>query len=104
MPIYVYEVVLPDGSGGEQFEVIQPMSEAALTKHPETGSPSLLFSNHDFVIEAKANATHKAIAGPVAWYASGNPSPLMIRIRAAATLGSSGASVLPGGSRPRLFS
>ena len=21
MPLYVYEVVLPDGSGGEQFEV-----------------------------------------------------------------------------------
>src|SRR5262245_22347990 len=39
MPLYVYEVVLPDGSGGEQFEVFQRMSEAALTKHPETGEP-----------------------------------------------------------------
>jgi hypothetical protein len=39
MPIYVYEVVLPDGSGGEQFEVLQSMSEAALTTHPETGEP-----------------------------------------------------------------
>jgi hypothetical protein len=39
MPIYVYEVVLPDGTGGEQFEVIQPMSAAALTAHPETGEP-----------------------------------------------------------------
>ena len=27
MPLYVYEVVLPDGSGGEQFEVIQKMAE-----------------------------------------------------------------------------
>ncbi len=39
MPIYVYEVVLPDGSAGEQFEVIQPMSAAALTAHPDTGEP-----------------------------------------------------------------
>jgi hypothetical protein len=39
MPIYVYEKVLPDGSGGEQFEVIQPMSAAALTAHPDTGEP-----------------------------------------------------------------
>jgi hypothetical protein len=39
MPLYVYEVVLPDGSGGEQFEVLQSMSEAALTAHPETGEP-----------------------------------------------------------------
>jgi hypothetical protein len=35
----VYEVVLPDGSGGEQFEVLQKMSDAPLTKHPETGEP-----------------------------------------------------------------
>ena len=39
MPLYVYEVVLPDGSGGEQFEVLQKMSDAALTRHPETGEP-----------------------------------------------------------------
>ena len=39
MPIYVYEVVLPDGEGGEQFEVLQSMSESALTVHPETGEP-----------------------------------------------------------------
>ena len=39
MPIYVYEEVLPDGGGGEQFEVIQPMSAAALTVHPDTGKP-----------------------------------------------------------------
>ena len=39
MPLYVYEVVLPDGTGGEQFEVLQKMSDAALTKHPETGEP-----------------------------------------------------------------
>ena len=39
MPLYVYEVVLPDGSGGEQFEVLQKMADAPLTKHPETGEP-----------------------------------------------------------------
>jgi hypothetical protein len=39
MPLYVYEVVLPDGTGGEQFEVLQKMADAALTAHPETGEP-----------------------------------------------------------------
>jgi hypothetical protein len=39
MPIYVYEVVLPDGTGGEQFEVFQKMADDPLTKHPETGEP-----------------------------------------------------------------
>ncbi len=39
MPLYVYEFVLPDGSGGEQFELLQKMSDAALTKHPDTGKP-----------------------------------------------------------------
>lgn len=39
MPLYLYEVVRPDGSAGEQFEVLQKMSDAALTKHPETGEP-----------------------------------------------------------------
>jgi len=39
MPLYVYEVVLPDGSGGEQFEVLQKMADAPLAKHPETGEP-----------------------------------------------------------------
>ena len=39
MPIYVYEVVLTDGEAGQVFEVMQKMSEAPLTKHPETGQP-----------------------------------------------------------------
>ena len=39
MPLYVYEVVLSDGTGGEQFEVLQKMSDDPLTKHPETGEP-----------------------------------------------------------------
>lgn len=39
MPLYVYEVVLADGSGGEQFEVFQKMSDDALTAHPESGEP-----------------------------------------------------------------
>jgi hypothetical protein len=39
MPLYVYEVVLPDGSGGEQFEVFQKMADEPLTKHPDTGKP-----------------------------------------------------------------
>ena len=39
MPTYVYEVVLPDGHGGEQFEVTQPITESPLAEHPETGQP-----------------------------------------------------------------
>jgi hypothetical protein len=39
MPLYVYEVVLPDGSTGEQFEVMHKMADEPLTTHPETGEP-----------------------------------------------------------------
>jgi len=39
MPLYVYEVVLPDGAGGETFEILQGLSEPPLTAHPETGEP-----------------------------------------------------------------
>ena len=39
MPLYVYEIVMPDGSAGGEFEVLQSMSEPELTVHPETGQP-----------------------------------------------------------------
>jgi len=39
MPTYVYEVVNPDGSGGDRFELLQSMAEPALETHPETGAP-----------------------------------------------------------------
>ena len=39
MPIYVYEVILPDDEPGQVFEVMQKMSDAPLTKHPMTGQP-----------------------------------------------------------------
>ena len=39
MPLYLYEVVNADGSAGEAFEVLQPMSDPPLTAHPETGEP-----------------------------------------------------------------
>ena len=39
MPLYVYEVVEPDGSAGEVFEVMQRMADPPLTEHPETGQP-----------------------------------------------------------------
>lgn len=39
MPSYMYEIVEKDGSGGQQFEVVQPMSEPPLTEHPELGTP-----------------------------------------------------------------
>jgi hypothetical protein len=37
MPIYVYEVVTEDDSPGQCYEIMQPMTADALTKHPETG-------------------------------------------------------------------
>jgi len=37
MPIYCYQVVHEDGSEGDIFEWMQPMSAAPLTVHPETG-------------------------------------------------------------------
>jgi predicted nucleic acid-binding Zn ribbon protein len=39
MPIYVYEVINEDGSPGEQFEIMQRVSDPPLTSHPETGQP-----------------------------------------------------------------
>ena len=39
MPTYVYEVLLEDGTAGEQFEVVEKMSDEPLTVHPETGRP-----------------------------------------------------------------
>ena len=39
MPLYVYEVVTPDGSPGATFEMLQPMRAAPLTVHPDTGEP-----------------------------------------------------------------
>jgi len=39
MPTYIYEFILEDGSGGETFEHIQPISAEPLTVHPETGAP-----------------------------------------------------------------
>lgn len=39
MPLYVYEVIRPDGKPGRRFEILQSFSEKALTFHPETGEP-----------------------------------------------------------------
>ena len=39
MPLYQYEVVLPDGSAGDVIEVLQGMNDPPLTEHPETGEP-----------------------------------------------------------------
>ena len=39
MPLYVYEEVLADDTGGEVFEFLQPLSAAAYTAHPDTGVP-----------------------------------------------------------------
>jgi len=40
MPTYVYEILDDEGrSTGERFEIVQPITDAALTEHPETGRP-----------------------------------------------------------------
>jgi len=39
MPIYVYQVIRPDGEEGETFEVEQSMKDEPLAKHPRTGEP-----------------------------------------------------------------
>ena len=39
MPTYVYAIVNPDGSDGATFEVFQRLSDSALTRHPESGTP-----------------------------------------------------------------
>lgn len=39
MPFYVYEEILPDGSAGPTFEVMQSVHEPPLTQHPQTGAP-----------------------------------------------------------------
>lgn len=39
MPLYIYEEILPDGSAGATFEVMQSIHDAALTTHPESGQP-----------------------------------------------------------------
>lgn len=41
MPTYVYQAYDEQGQPvpGSVFEVVQPMSEDALTSHPETGQP-----------------------------------------------------------------
>ena len=39
MPVYVYEVIQPDGTPGARFECKQRMTDEALSKHPETGEP-----------------------------------------------------------------
>ena len=39
MPLYSYQVINEDGSPGAVFEVMHPMSDPPLTRHPETGAP-----------------------------------------------------------------
>lgn len=39
MPLYQYELIEPDGSEGEVFEILQRMSDPELVAHPETGQP-----------------------------------------------------------------
>ena len=59
MPLYVYEVVLPDGTAGETFEVLQGMSEPPLTAHPETGEPPDLLREGLALVGSVDSVTHQ---------------------------------------------
>ncbi|MEO1232701.1 MAG: FmdB family transcriptional regulator [Myxococcota bacterium] len=39
MPTYVYETLPREGEEPQRFEIIQRMSDPALSEHPETGVP-----------------------------------------------------------------
>ena len=39
MPIYVYEILTPEGSVSGTFEALQSLHEPPFTVHPETGAP-----------------------------------------------------------------
>lgn len=39
MPMYIYVEVLPDGSTGAEFELMQGIHDEPLTAHPKTGVP-----------------------------------------------------------------
>ena len=39
MPTYVYELIGDDGEPAGRFEVHQAMTDAPLSRHPETGQP-----------------------------------------------------------------
>ena len=39
MPLYQYEIILPDGEEGMTFEVMQKMTDPPLTEHPVLKMP-----------------------------------------------------------------
>lgn len=39
MPTYLYQEILPDGTEGDCFEVVQRMSDPPLKTHPTSGNP-----------------------------------------------------------------
>lgn len=39
MPTYIYESIPTDGSAPARFEVVQRMTDAPLTSHPDSGEP-----------------------------------------------------------------
>jgi predicted nucleic acid-binding Zn ribbon protein len=71
MPIYVYQVIRPDGKEGELFEVEQPMSAPALTRHPESGEavrrvyspPNVVRRYSDKAMQARTSEEKVAEAG-----------------------------------------
>lgn len=67
MPFYEYEIITPDGSAGQRFEVFQKMQDPPLSEHPETGEPvrrvisvpTLLGKNSDHAARQTLNDDRK---------------------------------------------
>ena len=70
MPLYIYEEVLPDGSGGAVFEFIQSIHDPAFTEHPETHVP----------VRRRVTAPWmpKAFGRHLAWQSAPSRAPLWI--------------------------
>ena len=65
MAIYIYERVTPKKTApNEIFEIRQSMSEAPLTKHPETGEPIRRVITGGLGVMSKGGAASAAPASP----------------------------------------
>ena len=60
MPMYVYEVLSAEGVPVDQFEIIQRITDPALTVHPETGQPVRRMLTAPFVSKKSTGELPKA--------------------------------------------
>lgn len=63
MPTYLYQEILPDGSGGEHFEIHQGMSDPPLEKHPVDGRPiQKVFARPNLTTQYTESANKKLLS------------------------------------------